>query len=151
MKYALSILTTLIIATIAPSAFANSIHSFNDSEAIMTVTQFMYDVAEDVPVSTRLTDKKINISDLSKCSDITANDVLSDIETSIKKVLRFYPDEDVPFEQALVDLEDFLDHRVYKKCSFENKSSKSQTKSVYYTDVSDKIHLRLDNIALKAE
>ncbi|MBC7713798.1 MAG: hypothetical protein H7177_10695 [Rhizobacter sp.] len=151
MKYAFSILTALFIATIAPSVEARTIYSFKDSDAIMTIAQFMYDVAEDVPVSTRLTEKKVNVPDLSKCSDVTANDVLSDVETSIKRVLRFYPDEEVPFEQAMTDLEDFLDHRDYKKCAFENKSSQSQTKSTYYTDVSDKIHLRLDNVALKAE
>ncbi|MBC7430166.1 MAG: hypothetical protein H7336_16250 [Bacteriovorax sp.] len=151
MKYAFSVLTTLIIATTAPAAHARTIYLFKDSDAISTIAQFMYDVAEDVPVSTRLTDKKVNVSDLSKCTDVTANDVLSDVKTSIKRVLRFYPDEEVPFDQAMTDLEDFLDHKDYKKCSFQNKSSQSQTKSTYYTDASDKIHLRLDNIALTAE
>ena len=68
----------------------------------------MYDVSEDMPSSYRLTDKKINVKDFSKCTTVDADAVLDDVESSIKKVLRYYPDEDVPFEQAIVDLEDYL-------------------------------------------
>jgi hypothetical protein len=150
MKYAFSIFTVLIIALNPSCASARTIYSFKDSDAIMTVAQFVYDVAEDVRVASKLTDKKVYV-DLSKCADVGASDVLSDVESSINRVLRFYPDEDIPFEQAFLDLEDYLDNRVYKKCSFHEKSSHSETVSTYYTDVSDKIHLRLDNVALTIE
>ena len=150
MKYAFFILFT-IITSASSVASARTIFSFNDSEAITTVAQFMYDVAEDVPVSTRITDKKINIKDYSRCSDVTAEEALLDFEKSVKRVLKFYPDEEIPFEQALIDMEDYLDHKDYKKCMFENKSSQSSIKTTYYVNVSDKIHLRLDNVALTAE
>ncbi len=151
MKYAFSILFMIIATTFTSNASARTITTFRDSEAITTVAQFMYDVAEDIPVSTRITDKIINIKDFSKCSDVTANDVLADFEKSVKRVLRFYPDEEIPFEQALIDMEDYLDGQTYKKCLFENKSRESSIKTTYYTDLSDKIHLRLDNVALTAE
>ncbi len=63
MKYAFSILTALLFITTTSSASARTIYAFKDSNAIMTIAQFMYDVAEDVPVSGRLTDKKINLID----------------------------------------------------------------------------------------
>ena len=151
MKYAFSLLIILFSASISTDASARTIYSFRDSEAITTLAQFMYDVAEDIPVSTRISDKKINIKDFTKCTDATANDVLADFEKSVKRVLRFYPDEEVPFEQALVDMEDYLDHRDYKRCTFENKSAQAKTQTTYYADVSDKIHLRLDSIALTEE
>lgn len=150
MKYAFLFLflsTTLMSA----SASARTITSFKDSDAITAVAQFMYDVAEDLPVSSRLTDKKIVIKDYSRCTDVDASLVLEDAEAAIKRVLRFYPDEDIPFEQAIVDLEDYLDHKTFKKCLFEKKTSQSRIKSTYYVDASNKIHLRLDNVALTAE
>lgn len=151
MKYAFLFLFMIIATTFTSNASARTITSFRASEAITTVAQFMYDVAEDVPVSTRISDKKINIKDFSKCTDVKAEDALADFEKSVKRILRLYPDEEIPFEQALIDMEDYLDHTSYKKCMFQNKSTQSKTSTAYYTDVSDKIHLRLDNVALTAE
>lgn len=151
MKYAFSVLITLLISTNSPEASARTIYSFCDSEAITTLAQFMYDVAEDIPVSTRITDKKINIKDFSKCTAASSSEVLADIEKSVKRVLRFYPDEEVPFEQALLDFEDYLDNKAYRRCTFENEFAQSSTQTTYYTDVNDKIHLRLDSVALIEE
>lgn len=150
MKYALSILAFAFLS-VSTEASARTITAFRDSDAITTIAQFMYDVAEDVPVSFKLSDKKINIKDFSQCTEVDAAKVLDHVESSIKKVLRYYPDEDVPFEQALIDMEDYLDGRTYKKCVFEKKSAQSKTVSTYYTDLSNKIHLRLDNLLLSVE
>ena len=150
MKYAFSLFITCL-AAFTLDAHARTIFSFRDSLAITTVAQFMYDVAEDLPVSARLSDKKINIKDFSTCEDVSAKEVQFDVENAIKRVLRFYPDEEIPFEQAIVDLEDYLDYQSYKKCTFENKSIQSHIKTTYYTDTRDKIHLRLDNVALTLE
>ena len=97
------------------------------------------------------TDKKINLKELSNCVTVTSEQVLDDVDSAIRKVMRFYPDEDVPFEEALNDLEDYLDHQSYKKCSLYKKDSHSVTRSSYYVNSNDKIHLRLDNITLLAE
>ena len=151
MKYALSIFVLFFFAVISTEASARTIKSFKDSEAITTIAQFMYDVGEDIPVSSRLSDKKINIRDYSKCTDVNAADVLEDVEQSIKRVLRYYPDEEVPFEEALIDLTDYLDNKSFKKCLFEKRSSNFRTKSSYYVDATDRIHVRVDNVALTSE
>jgi hypothetical protein len=151
MKYAFLLFTFITFLTFTTSAFARTVASFKDSPAIQTVAQFMYDSAEDMPLSTRMSDRKLSIKDFTKCSDVGGDDVFTDVEESIKRVLRFYPDEDIPFEQALLDLEDYIDHQYFKKCTFEKKTSQSKIISTYYVDLNDKIHLRLDNIALSAE
>lgn len=151
MKYALSILSLTFFATLSFDASARSIYSFRQSNAITTVAEFMYDVGDDIPVSTRMTDKKINLKDFSKCVSVTSDEVMSDVDSAIRKVLRFYPDEDIPFEEALTDMEDYLDHQVYKKCTLVKKKDQSIVTSSYYVNADDKIHLRLDNIALTAE
>lgn len=150
MKYALFLFIAFVSLN-SHVASARVITSFRDSDAITGIAQFMYDVSEDMPSSYRLSDKKINLKDFSKCTTVKADDVMSDVESSIKKVLRYYPDEDVPFEQALVDMEDYLDHTSFKKCKFEKKNAQSKVVSTYYVDATDKIHLRVDNVLLTAE
>ena len=152
MKYALSILSlSILIAVYSTQASARSITSLRQSDAIMAVAEFLYDVGEDVQESTRITDKKINLKDLSNCLTVTSQDVLDDVDLAIRKVMRFYPDEDVPFEQALSDMEDYLNNQSYKKCSLIKKTAQSITKTSYYMSSNDKIHLRLDNITLLSE
>ncbi len=152
MKYAFSIYSlSIFISTFSTQANARSITNLRQSDAITAVAEFLYDVGEDVQATTRLTDKKIIIKDLSKCLTVTSQEVLDDVETAIRKVVRFYPDEDVPFEQALYDMEDYLDNQSYKKCSVIKKSNRSLTRSSYYVNSNDKIHLLLDNITLLSE
>ena len=151
MKSVFSFFIITIIAAFSMKASARTITSFQDSDALMTVTAFMYDVAEDIPVSTGLTDKKVNLKDFSNCVDVAADTILSDVELGIKRVLRVYPDEEIPFEQALADLEDYLDHQSFKKCSSVTTSPQAHIESVYYVDHNDKIHLRMDNTSLLAE
>lgn len=117
----------------------------------MTVTDFMYDVVEDIPVATGLNDKRLIVKDLSRCIQVKADVIMNDVESGIKRVLRVYPDEDIPVEQALIDLEDYLDNQTFMKCNFVTTSSKSYIESIYYVDLSDKIHLRMDNISLLSE
>ncbi|MEA9356311.1 hypothetical protein SHI21_08865 [Bacteriovorax sp. PP10] len=152
MKYALSILgLSFFVSTYSSIAHARSITSFGQSDAISAVADFMYDVGEDIPVSTRMTDKKINIKDLSKCTTVTSEEVVDDVSAAIRTVMRFYPDEDIPFEAALADMEDYLDHQVFKKCILIKRRAHSLVRSSYYLNSEDKIHLRLDNIALTPE
>ena len=104
MKYALSFFfMSFFIATFSTDASARSITSFRQSDSISAVAEFMYDVGEDLPVSTRMSDKKINVKDISKCVDVTSKEVLDDVDSAIRKVMRFYPDEELPFEEALSD------------------------------------------------
>jgi hypothetical protein len=152
MKYALSLLClSFYIATSSIDASARTITSFRQSESITTIAEFMYDAGEDIPVSTRMTDKKINLKDTSKCVTVTSQEVLEDVDTAIRKIMRFYPDEELPFEEALIDMEDYLDHQTFKKCILIKKRAQSLVRSSYYLNSDDKIHLRLDNITLMAE
>jgi hypothetical protein len=152
MKYALSLLClSFFIATSSRDASASTITSFRQSESITTIAEFMYDAGEDIPVSTRMTDKKINLKDTSKCVTVTSQEVLEDVDTAIRKIMRFYPDEELPFEEALIDMEDYLDHQTFKKCILIKKRAQSLVRSLYYLNSDDKIHLRLDNITLMAE
>lgn len=141
MKYALFFFAFLFDAT---TSQARTITSFKNSEALLTVAQFMSDVRDDLPTSVLLTDKKIVIKDTSLCTSVSSDDVFQTAVIGIKKVLRFYPDDELPVEQALIDLEDYLDQKNFKKCLFEKTTKDHIIKTAYFLDAADKIHLRMD-------
>lgn len=119
-----------------------------DSWAIANLVQFMDDSSEDTFIQVKLSDKKIVIKDFSQCSSVFVPEIIQDVESSVLSILHFYPDDDVPFSEAMADLENYLDGRTYYKCSYSSKAKRSLSKSFYYTDLSDTIHLRLDTISL---
>lgn len=150
MKYALFILAFFVLTTIE-NAQARTVHSFRESDAITSIAQFLYDMSGDMPVSYRISDKKIKISNNSNCIQVKASDALSDFESTVTKVIRFYPDEEIPFEQALLDMEDYLDGKNYLKCQIIKKEHDVVTTTSYYYDHADKIHLRIDHVAPLSE
>jgi len=147
MKYALLILC-FAFYSFQTLASDRHIQKFSDSYALSSIAQFLDDAAEDVKVSTRISDKAMKIKDPSLCVNSSAAEALSDSEAAIRGVLRLYPDEELPFEEAIADLNNYLDNRPLKKCLLISKTSHKTTQSYYYYDQSGDIHLKLDVIAL---
>lgn len=146
MKYALFILAFFALTNLE-IAQARSIHSFRESDAITNIAQFLYDTSGDMPVSFRISDKKIKINNPANCINVKASNILSDFESAITKVIRFYPDEEIPFEQAILDMEDYLDGKNYFKCQLNKKEHDVVITTSYFYDQADKIHLRIDHVA----
>lgn len=145
MKYAFFIFALFILGQ---SVQAAPVTSFNDSDAIITITQFMNDVKEDLPNAVTLSDKKMVIKDVSSCLEVTADNVLDETLKGIKKVLRFYPDEELPIEEAVADLESYIGKKSYSRCLFEKTTREHIIRTIYFFDAKDKIHLRVDNWTL---
>ncbi|MBC7541037.1 MAG: hypothetical protein H7281_19620 [Bacteriovorax sp.] len=146
MKYAFLFLA--LSFSFSTLSLANTINSFNDSQAIATIAQFMNDNAEDMPVSVAMTDKKLKLKDSSTCTTVTSAEVLSVVETAIKSVLRLYPDEELPIEEALTDLTDYVGPGPLKKCNVVQINNHKNITSVYFFDSQDKVHVKVDTITL---
>lgn len=145
MKYALVIFSFFLVC-LSANVEARTITSFKKSDAITGLAQFLYEVAPDLPESVKLSDRKIANLDYSKCQKVESALVLEIVERSVRHVLRYFPDEEVPFEEAIYDLDDYLDGATYYQCNLSKKSKHTNVQSFYFADNADKIHLRLDKI-----
>lgn len=147
MRYALFIFLYTFLSS-QTNAAQFRIERFSDSYALTTIAQFLDDAAEDVRVSTRISDKIVKLQDTSLCVNSSAIEALRDSEFAIRGVLRLYPDEELPFEEAMNDLRDYLGNHSLKKCLLVMSNTKKTVKSFYYFDPSGDIHLKLDVITL---
>ena len=120
MKYAHFILILTVV--FIQSAHARTVTSFKKSDSLTAMAQFLYEVAPDVPASVKLSDRKVALIEYKSCQLVGTSVVLEDAEDSIRRVLRYFPDEEVPFEEALVDLEDYLDGQKFYQCFFLHTS-----------------------------
>ena len=150
MKYALFIWSILFFIHSAQSAepSATSIHSFKQSKAILTLVQFMNEVKEDLPEAVLLSDKKLKITQPENCEEVPAHVVLSETLKGIKKVIRFYPDEELPLEEAYADLENYIGSKTYTKCVIERIAREQKIKTYYYLNTLDRKAVRMDIITL---
>jgi hypothetical protein len=111
----------------------------------------MVDNAEDMPVSSRISDKKLKVPDLSICETVSSEKVLKEVASAIKSVLRLYPDEELPIEEAMEDLKDYVGAGPLKKCTVTQANQHKKIVVSYFFDAKDKIHVKVDTITLLAQ
>ncbi len=149
MKYALLIFAFAIFSI--SSSYARSIKSFSDSQALLTISAFMIDTASDSPSSYRISDKKLKLKDTSACVDVNASVVIKEVKNAINGVLRLYPDEELPVDEAISDLTDYLENSSYKMCIIYQDNSLVKMKTIYFFDSSDKKHVKVDTVLASLE
>lgn len=148
MKYALIFFALFIFSL---SSYARSIKSFSDSQALITISAFMIDTASDSSSSFRISDQKLKLKDTSSCVDVNASAVLTEVMIAINGALRLYPDEELPVDEAISDLTDYLGNNSYKKCVLFQDNSHIKVKTVYFFDSSDKLHVKVDSVLSSLE
>lgn len=146
MKYAFFVLASSLFFSSALQA--RTITSFNDSPALMSIAQFMIDNAEDMIASHRISDKKLKVKDPSLCEVVSPSLVLSEVQSAINSILRMFPDEELPIEEAMSDLADYIGPGPLKKCHVTQTNSQKKILVSYFFDGSDKVHVKVDTITL---
>ena len=147
MKYVVFLFLFLVSTSF--NSYARSITSFQQSSAITTVLEVMNDTAQDLKTFSKISDKKFKLNSASNCVRVESEDAVHAFYQAAEQVLHVFPDEEYPLEDAINDLEDYLDHQSYMKCEFASESEKFYIQSLYYFDGADKIHLKVDNLTLK--
>ena len=151
MKYALIIFSLIFSLQVN----ARQIQSLSSSYAINQILSYLNDNVEEFHAVYRLSDKSFVIKDASNCSNVEARDVALEVKKSFDKILLKFPDEELPFNEAVIDLKDFLDNRSYLRCVNNSINSRNEkVQSIFYisqNDVNNQIHLRMDNVAPKFE
>lgn len=146
MKYAFYFFFLSLLAS--SPLFARTITSFNDSPALVTIAQFMIDNAEDMAVSSRISDKKLKVNDQSACEVVSSSLVIAEVQSAIKSVLRMYPDEELPLEEAMNDLQDYVGTGSLVKCNVIQINQHKKILVSYFFDSTDKIHVKVDTVTL---
>ena len=144
MKYAFLFLFLLI----SKNSFA-TIKSFNDSQSLIEISQFMQDNLEDLSVAYRISDKKLKLTQINNCTEVTADSIIKDVANAIKVELRRFPDEELPVEGAINDLKEYLGDQAFKKCIFDYQSyDHLNIHSIYYFNKENSVHVNVDIITL---
>lgn len=141
MKYAVFFISLFFAVTIQ----ARTITSFNQSNAILMIATSLSENSEDLKTSYLITDKKMKLNPDAKCEVVDAHNALIAFKLAMDNILKMFPDEEIPYEEALNDIKDYLDNQQLTLCKILHKNSKHKILTLYYFDHSDKIHLRIDN------
>ncbi|MDD4975731.1 MAG: hypothetical protein PHY93_15345 [Bacteriovorax sp.] len=147
MKYAFLFL--VLSFSYSTPMLAATIKSFNDSQSILTIAEFMIDSAEDMAIQVRISDKKLILKDTSNCTAVTSAEVQNIVESAINSIFKLYPDEELPVEEALSDLIDYLGTTPLKKCDIFQSNDRMKLAGVYIFDSSNQVHVKVDTITLK--
>lgn len=123
-------LIALILAFAAVQPALVEARSFaRHSYALQEVLDAIYDASFDFEGVYVIT-HNLNFSDESlfkakRCEVVTAESVVDHFRLIFDEFRSFFPDEELPYEQALIDVKRLLDHQQFKKC-FELVVSEDQ-------------------------
>ena len=145
MKYAL----LFLLLSFSISSFAQPIKSFNDSQSILTIIQFLNDSSEDLKTSFQISDKKLVFKDASKCISATSSDVINEVQKAINNILKFYPDEELPVEEAIADFSSYLEELPLQKCTFVQHLTGKDILISYYFDGLNNKHVKIDSVTAR--
>lgn len=140
MKYAAFFISLFILTSVQ----ARTIFSFNDSIALQSISSMLTDYTEDLHVSYRISDKKNIIKDQSRCEQVGSDVALDAFKEAINAVLKVFPDEEIPYNEALNDMKDYLDVAPLTLCKYVRPGIETQVVTLYFFNNKDKIFLRID-------
>lgn len=143
MKYAAFFICLFISIQISTTE-ARTIFSFKQSDAIQSISNILSENAEDLKVSFQVSDKKIIIKDTTQCVQVDSSVALLSFKEAMDSVLKIFPDEEIPYYEALADMKDYLDMAPLTLCKFVRAGLETQVITLYFFNTSSKIHLRID-------
>jgi hypothetical protein len=143
MKYAAFFICLLVLSF---NTYARTITSFKQSDAIQSISNMLSENDEDLQTAFKISDKKYAIRDMSKCGPVDPSVAWHAFKDAIDSLTKLFPDEEIPVQEALNDMKDYLDNTPLTLCKFFYNNSEKQTVMLYFFDKSDKIHLRVDRV-----
>ena len=142
MKYAVLLISIFIFSSVQ----ARTIFSFRQSNAIMSITNMLSENAEDLNNSFQISDRKNTIKDTSSCEQVESSVALIAFKEAMDSVLRMFPDEEIPYNEALTDMNNYLDMAPLTLCKFFRATTEKQIVTLYFFNLDTKIHLRIDKM-----
>jgi hypothetical protein len=140
MKYAALFISLLLITSVQ----ARTIYNINQSNALQVISNMLSEDAEDLGTSFQFTDKAITIKDVSKCTQVESKVALLSFKEAMDSVLKTFPDEPIPYDEALVDMKDYLGTAPLTLCKFLRAGLETEVLTLYFFNLSSKTHLRID-------
>jgi len=130
-------LLILVLSLSAPVAKASEFRSIADYPVLEEVLDFVNEASYDLDSYFKMEEMEDLSFDSMSCSKVSAKELYQFIKKEFKKVNDFYPEEGVPFKQALIELDHFLGHNNYLKCERVEDKDKYQIISHFFQSVEE--------------
>lgn len=121
--------------------------SLKDSSSLTIVREFMTSVRADLESYYVINDRHLKLPAKHICTMKTKADVVRLVTKSIMHTLKLYPDEELPVEEAILDLKSYLRADTYEMCTFSRVVKEEKYEHTLFYSQSGTFYLRLDFIA----
>lgn len=112
----------LFILSFMVFTFHSQAAGFRDAKALRYIIATMNEASSDLNTFYRLSDKKYQIPQSAQCLPSSSQEAYDYGKKAIDHFIEFYSDEDLPYDQALGELAEFLSFGVTQKCRYVVKN-----------------------------
>ncbi|PIR28617.1 MAG: hypothetical protein COV38_15195 [Bdellovibrionales bacterium CG11_big_fil_rev_8_21_14_0_20_38_13] len=133
MKNCLSIIFALNLLMIAP-AQASERGLAAKSRALFEVISAIEAARYDLPVSYEVRESELPLKP-ENCKEVDAVDVVLAFEDMVSSFQEVFPDDELPYEQAISDFSDMVGNNVYVRCEASNSDMRDNMKVISFKSV----------------
>lgn len=141
----LPIFVTVMMLVLAPSAHsAQPVGGFSQSNALSIVLDTIYDASFDFEGMYIITHNIEFLGEKKKCSQVSVNMILRHFKKIFDEFISYYPDEELPYDQALRDLKKILGSGKYQRCHEVSTSAQGHIDVTHYQSLETQLWIRIE-------
>lgn len=118
--------------------------SFHDSGALIRVLDAIYDASFDFEGLYIITHNVEFLGEKQKCEIVSSAALVAHIKKIFQEFISYYPDEELPFDEALKDLKEIAGGSDFKRCYERQEDPRAYVEVTHYQSLSTKLWIRIE-------
>lgn len=151
MKSALSLsslaLFTAAVLLLSKPLMAQTSHpvrGFAQSNALSLVLDTIYDASFDFEGMYIITHNIEFLGEKKKCTNVSINVILRHFKKIFDEFISYYPDEELPYDQAIRDLKKIIGSGKYQRCHEIATTSRGHVDVTHYQSLDSDLWIRIE-------
>lgn len=118
--------------------------TFNDSRALMHVLDAIYDASFDFEGLYIITHNVEFLGEKKECKVVPTRTLVAHFEKIFEEFTSYYPDEQLPFDEALRDLKEIAQGSDFNRCFERQEGVRGYVEVTHYQSLSSRLWIRIE-------
>lgn len=140
----LLLLSVLILSATAEARTRYPVRGFGQSNALSIVLDTIYDASFDFEGMYIISHNIDFLGDKKQCSKVGTQVILRHFKKIFDEFISYYPDEELPYDQAIRDLKKIIGNGKYERCHEVATTSRGHVDVTHYQSLDTDLWIRIE-------
>jgi hypothetical protein len=146
MKFALPLFAVCVVllSAVAEARPRYPVRGFGQSNALSIVLDTIYDASFDFEGMYLISHNIDFLGDKKTCTTVSVQVILRHFKKIFDEFISYYPDEELPYDQALKDLKKIVGNGKYQRCHEVSTTSRGHVDVTHYQSLDSELWIRIE-------